>query len=196
MVVSYSMITALTLLRGAVFLAFIVATLAATASWLVRTRRVSPFGALGKALRRGSDPLLRPIEPRVIRLGGNPVNAGWWLVLFVAVAGILLLTTAQWALGALGRTLAVVESGPRGVLWLAVSVAYTVLVAALILRVAGTWFGAGRYTRWMRPAYALTDWLVEPLRRVVPPLGMIDITPIVAWLVLMVAKRIAAAIIF
>jgi YggT family protein len=27
----------------------------------------------------------------------------------------------------------------------------------------------------------VTDWVIEPLRKIVPPIGMIDITPIVAW---------------
>jgi YggT family protein len=36
----------------------------------------------------------------------------------------------------------------------------------------------------MRPVYALTDWLVEPIRRVVPPLGMFDLSPFVALIVL------------
>src|SRR2546427_2863236 len=57
------------------------------ASWLVRTRRISPFGALGRTLRAASDPLIRPIEARLVRAGGNPVHAGWWLAVGVAVAG-------------------------------------------------------------------------------------------------------------
>jgi uncharacterized protein YggT (Ycf19 family) len=36
----------------------------------------------------------------------------------------------------------------------------------------------------MRPVYFLTDWVIKPLRRVIPPLGMIDITPLVAWIAL------------
>jgi YggT family protein len=34
----------------------------------------------------------------------------------------------------------------------------------------------------MRPFYLLTDWIVEPLRRIIPPLGIFDISPLVAWL--------------
>jgi YggT family protein len=38
----------------------------------------------------------------------------------------------------------------------------------------------------MRPVYFLTDWIVEPLRRIIPPLGMIDISPFVAWFVVQI----------
>src|SRR2546427_10069254 len=74
-------------LRYLVFAAFAASVLAALASWLVRTRRISPFGALGRTLRAASDPLIRPIEARLVRAGGNPVHAGWWLAVGVAVAG-------------------------------------------------------------------------------------------------------------
>jgi len=54
----------------------------------------------------------------------------------------------------------------------------------LIVRVIASWFGAFRFSPWMRPVYFLTDWIITPLRRVIPPLGMIDITPLVAWIAL------------
>jgi len=54
---------------------------------------------------------------------------------------------------------------------LIVDLAYRILFAALIVRVIAAWFGMFRYSRWIRPAYILTDWMVEPIRRVVPPLG-------------------------
>src|SRR2546425_12010347 len=76
-----------TLARYAVFAVFVLSVVVAFASWLVRARRVSPFGTLGRTLRALSDPLIRPVEARLVRLGGHPVNAGWWLVVVVAGAG-------------------------------------------------------------------------------------------------------------
>src|SRR2546430_13635784 len=79
-------------LRYLVFAAFAASVLVALASWLVRTRRISPFGPLGRTLRAASDPLIRPIEARLVRAGGNPVHAGWWLAVAVAVAGVVFIT--------------------------------------------------------------------------------------------------------
>jgi uncharacterized protein YggT (Ycf19 family) len=42
----------------------------------------------------------------------------------------------------------------------------------------------------MRPFYWLTDWIVEPLRRIVPQVGRFDLTPIIAWLALIVLQGI------
>src|SRR2546430_9570231 len=73
--------------RYGVFSLFVLSALVALASWLVRTRRLSPFGPVGRALRGATEPVLRPVERRLVRLGGNPVHAGWWLVVVVAAGG-------------------------------------------------------------------------------------------------------------
>jgi YggT family protein len=77
-------------------------------------------------------------------------------------------------------------SGPRSILRLFVYYAGQLVIIALIVRVIGSWFHVSRLNRWMRPAYLLTDWIINPLRRVIPPIGMIDITPLVAWLLLQI----------
>jgi len=182
-------------LRYVVFAAFAASVLVALASWLVRTRRVSPFGALGRALRTASDPLIRPVETRLVRAGGNPVHAGWWLVVAVAAAGVLLMTLWNWLVDTAYAVTAAFAAGPRAAIALTVVVAYRIIVAALVVRVLAGWFGYFRYARWVRPAYALTDWLVEPIRRVLPPAGGLDWSPLAAWLVLWVLKRVLLTII-
>jgi YggT family protein len=181
--------------RYVVVAAFGVSVIVALASWLVRTRRVSPFSALGRTLRAGSEPLIRPLETRLVRAGGNPVHAAWWLVVGVAAAGVLLLSLVSWLVGALYGAGAAFAVGPRAVLALLVVVAYNVLFAALLVRVVASWFGAFRYTTWLRPAYVLTDWVVEPIRRLLPPTGGVDWSPLAAWLVLWVLKQVLLAIV-
>jgi YggT family protein len=187
------MLTAYTVARYVVFAAFAVSALVALASWLVRTRRVSPFGAPGRLLRAASDPLIRPVETRLVRSGGNPVHAGWWLVVGVAVAGVVVLAVWNWAAQVVYGVSMAFSAGPRAGAALVIQLAYKVVVAALVVRVIASWFGYHRYTRWLRPAYALTDWVVEPMRRLVPPFGAIDWSPLAAWLVLYVLERILLA---
>src|SRR5256712_3999573 len=169
------------IVRVLVFAAFGLAALVALAGWLVRTRRVSPFGGVGRTLRSVTDPVLRPVETRLVRLGGNPVHAGWWLVVLVAVAGVLLLAVTDWV----GRTArwfyGAATGGPGALFAFLIGAAYNLLIIALVVRVVASWLGWFRYSRWIRPAYALTDWLVEPIRRLLPPAGAIDLSPLVAW---------------
>jgi YggT family protein len=179
----------LLLIRYAAFTAFALAVLVALGSWLVRTRRLSPFGPVGRALRQLTDPLMRPVERRVVRVGGNPVQAGWWLVIGTAVLGILVISLAQWLLTSWYSITGAAQAGGRGVLVLAVSVVYDLLFFAILIRVVASWLGRGRYTKWLRPFYWLTDWLVEPIRRILPATGPFDFSPLVALLVLWALKQ-------
>ena len=177
-------------LRYTVFGLVVLAAIVALASWLVRTRRVSPFGVLGRTLRSVTDPVVRPVERRLVRMGGNPTHAGGWLVVLTAVVGIVLLSLAGWLVGTFQTARAAASGGPRGTFILIVDLAYRILFAALIVRVIAAWFGMFRYSRWVRPAYILTDWFVEPIRRIVPPLGAIDLSPLVAMIVLSIVRQI------
>lgn len=184
------MTDALAVTRYVVFVAFGASVLVALAAWLVRTRRVSPFSVAGRALRAMSDPLIHPVEARLVRAGGNPVNAGWWLVVFVAAIGVILIAALNWLTDVASGVIFAFSGGPRAGLALLIVLVYRVLVAALFVRVIAGWLGYHRYTRWLRPVYALTDWVVEPLRRVLPPFGRFDWSPLAAWLVLMLLQRV------
>lgn len=42
----------------------------------------------------------------------------------------------------------------------------------------------------MRPFYALTEWILAPIRRRLPPFGIIDASPIVAYLLLLLLRAL------
>jgi YggT family protein len=180
-------------LRYTVFGLVVLAALAALGSWLVRTRRVSPFGALGRTLRSVTDPVLRPVERRLVRMGGNPAHAGGWLIVVTAVAGIVLLSLIGWLLTTFQVARIAASGGPRATFALIIEILYRIVMYALIVRVIAGWFGLFRYSRWIRPAYILTDWIVQPIGRIVPPLGSLDMSPIVAWLALMLLRSLLLA---
>lgn len=58
---------------------------------------------------------------------------------------------------------------------------YELLVFARIL---ASWFPGVMLQPWMRGIRQLTDPYLDVFRRVIPPLGMIDISPIAAFIVL------------
>ena len=185
----------LTLARYIVFAAFSVAVLAALGSWLVRTRRVSPSGPTGQLLRRATDRLIRPVETRLVKMGANPVLAGWWLVVVVAIVGVVGLSLLGWVLQTVALLEAALADGPRALFVVTVGLVYNVLVIALIVRVVGSWLGAFRYSRLMRPAYWLTDWIVNPIHRLLPQTGMFDLSPLVAWFVLWALRQVLLSIV-
>jgi len=163
-------------------------SLLAAGSALVRSRRIPPFSPMARTIRRLSDPWILPVERRLVRVGRNPQQAPWWLAGAGIVGGLLVLFLSRWLYGLFYSVTAAARGGAGGVARLLVDLTYRVLFIALAVRVIGSWFGVGRYRRWMRPAYALTDWMIEPLRRVVPPVGMIDFTPLIAIVLLWLAR--------
>src|SRR6266850_3870734 len=60
--------------------------------WAVRTRKISPFNAVARFCRSTVDPIIAPIERKVVRAGGTPAAAPLWALAAVVIGGILLLT--------------------------------------------------------------------------------------------------------
>lgn len=174
--------------RAAVILALVYASAVALTQWAVRSRRLNPFGAWSRVVRRLSDPVLHPLERRVIRAGGNPQNAPLWLVGLVVAAGLLLISLTHWLIGMAASFIMIAHGGPQVWLRVLVSALFSVIMTAILIRVIASWLGIGPYTRWMRPIVALTSWLIDPIRRILPPMGMFDFSPMVAWLVLYVVR--------
>jgi YggT family protein len=174
--------------RAIVVVALAYASIVFLTHWAVRRRKIGPFGPWPRLVRRASDPVLLPLERRVIRFGGSPQDAPLWLLGIVIVAGLLLLSLTDWLLGMAGTLMVLGRAGPRTWLRFAVGTAFTLVMAAIFIRVIASWFGVSEYRRWMRPLVFLTDWIIQPIRRLLPSAGMIDFSPMVAWLVLWVAR--------
>jgi YggT family protein len=181
--------------RTLVIVALAYASIVALTHWAVRTRRINPFGRWPRLVRKLSDPVLLRLERRIIAAGGSPQNAPLWLVGLVIAAGLLLLSVTHWVIGIAAGLSVALKSGPGVWLRLLVSAIFTVLMAAILIRVVASWLGIGPYRRWMRPIYGLTSWLIDPLRRILPPFGMFDFSPMVAWLVLYVVRGLVLGMI-
>jgi YggT family protein len=174
--------------KVALFWLAIVAAVIALADWAVRTRRLQPFGAVARFCRRFVDPLMLPIERRIVRAGGQPTSAPWWTLVVVVVGGLLLVTILNflggflisllWGLGSPGRL---------GVLLLSWTFGFVRI--ALIVRVISSWFQISPWSKWIRWSYVLTEWMLAPLRRILPTFGPLDVSPIVAFLLLSLVQR-------
>lgn len=67
---------------------------------------------------------------------------------------------------------------------------FTVLSFAIIARALISWLPIDPYHPIVQFLYQITEPILVPLRRVIPPLGMMDITPIVAIILLQVLQTI------
>ena len=162
----------------------------AATHWAVRSRHLRSTGGWPRWVRSWSDPVLRPFERRILGAGGNPQDAPFWLAGAALVAGLALILLVRWLIGSIMTVLAMRGAGPAAWLRFMVSGALLLVMWAIMIRVIASWLGAGRYKRWMRPFYLLTDWIVEPIRRRLPAIGAIDLSPVAAYILLYLVRGI------
>ncbi|HXG69251.1 MAG TPA: YggT family protein [Gemmatimonadaceae bacterium] len=175
---------AIALLRVALLSVAVVFGLICLLDWAVRTRRISPFNAVARFCRSTVDPIIAPIERRVVRAGGVPASAPLWALAAVVIGGILLLSVVDFLRAQVIMTLMASQAGSAGIFQLLVHWTFAILRIALIARVISSWLPISPYSPWIRWSFRLTDPILAPLRQVVPNLGMIDITPIIAYFLL------------
>lgn len=162
----------------------------AATHWAVRGKRLSPFGAPARTVRRISDPILRPLEKRLVRWGRNPQDAPLWLVGLTVGGGILLLSLVGWLTGWIEQLLWLRTASLTTWIRFLVASITQLLMLAILVRVIASWFGVSIFNRRMRPVAFLTDWLIEPIRRRLPPTGPLDLSPIVAYFALFLLRGI------
>lgn len=149
--------------------------------WAVRTRRVNLFGGVARFARSKIDPMLAPIERRVVAAGGTPASAPLWGLAAVVIGGILLISLLNFITAEVYQVLFAVGSGPGGIFRLIVSWLFDFVRIAILVRVISSWLPISPNSRWIRWAYAVSEPILRPLRQVIPSMGMIDITPIIAY---------------
>jgi YggT family protein len=81
-----------------------------------------------------------------------------------------------------------------------VSYAFMIYEFLILIRVLLSWVSVGGYSRWtyhpiVRWLYRLTDPVLVPLQRLIPPLGgAIDISPMIALFLLEIIRRIVVSV--
>jgi len=81
-----------------------------------------------------------------------------------------------------------------GILITAVQLFFNVLELAVLARVLFSWIRPDPYSPFARIIVQITDPILLPLRRVIPPLGMLDITPMVALIGLSIIQQIVVGL--
>ena len=70
-----------------------------------------------------------------------------------------------------------------------------ILLVAIIARALLSWFPISRTNPFVRLVHQITDPLIDPVRRIMPRTGMIDLSPMIVvillWLMIMVVGRVS-----
>ena len=181
-------------LRSILFAGGVAFGVVAVADWAARTRRINPFNGVSRFLRANVDPRLSGVERQVVRAGGHPSATPWWALVAYVVIASLALFVVNTCIELIMQVSA--ANSPVGILALLVHWTFRFLTFAIIVRVIGSWFPRFAHSAWGRWSYPATEWMLRPLRRLIPTIGMIDITPIVAYFGLQIIEAIVMPVLF
>jgi len=178
------------ILRTALLSIAVVFAVICLLDWAVRTRKISPFNAVARFCRSTVDPIIAPIERRVVRAGGTPAAAPLWALAAIVIGGILLLTLLDIIRLEVVRSYIASQEGSAGIFHLLVSWTFWILKAAIIVRVISSWLPVSPYSPWVHWSYRLSEPMLAPFRRFVPNFGGLDITPILAFILLNILESL------
>lgn len=176
-------------IQWAVILVIVAMVLLMVLRLIVIAADLNPFGGLALTTRRLTDSIVAPIRRALVGFGVDPKFAplvvilitillGWFLLQLVAsITNTILGIVASMAVHALVPILGYILYGLIDF--------YGLLI---LIRIVFSWAMVSYSNRLMRFLVITTDPLLLPLRRIVPTVGMFDISPIVAFIILMIFK--------
>jgi YggT family protein len=160
----------------------------AALDWAVRTRRINPFNGVARFMRTRVEPRIAGIERQVARAGGHPSSTPWWALIAYVICALLLLAALDMLITLLGEAAVASSLGGIGLLALVIQWTFAFLRFALLVRIIASWLPQLAARRWIAWSFGATEWMLRPLRRIVPTIGVIDITPIVAYFALQIVQ--------
>ena len=153
--------------------------------WITNAADLNPFAWTARTIRRVTDPMIQPVRRGLMSFGVDPKYSPIVTILLAVLLGWFVL---QLLSGLANTLIGVLVSAQNGA---AVPLIGYVLYGALglyslliFVRIILSWGMMGYGNRLMRFLINVTEPLLGPLRRIIPPLGMFDISPIIAFLII------------
>jgi YggT family protein len=157
---------------------------------------VNPFSWFAITLRRATDPVISPVRRMLMGFRLDPKVAPFIVVILIIVAGYLVIQIAGSVLNTIAGIIYAVSSRQVGMpvaiggyLLFGFLGLYTLVI---FIRIIFSFVAVSYGNPLMRFLHLTTEPLLGPLRRMVPPLGMFDLSPIVAFVILWLCQAAVA----
>jgi YggT family protein len=146
---------------------------------------LNPFGWMSRTIRRLTDGLLMPVRGGMRNLGLDPKFAPLVAILLTILMGFFFLQLVETIFFTVAGVL---DNAPRGavmaVLGFILNGLLSIYTLFIFMRVIFSWGRVSYTNRLMRFLVDVTEPLLGPLRRMLPTLGWIDISPFVAFILI------------
>ena len=154
---------------------------------------LNPFAWTSRTVRRLSDGIVIPVRGGLRGFGIDTKFAPLVVILIVILLGYFVLqlvgTVAATLVGIIGS----LQSGSVfRVIGFIISGLISIYILFIIIRIVFSWAMLSYTNRVMRFLIDVTEPLLGPLRRMIPPLGWVDISPLVAILILWLFQQAVA----
>jgi len=151
---------------------------------------LNPFSWPSRTIRRLSDTFVIPARGALLRLGVDPKFAPLIVILIAILLGwFFLWLTQEVAATLIGLLISFRAANPIMALGYIIYGALSIYIVLIFMRIVFSWGMVSYSNRLMRFLVNTTEPLLGPLRRIIPPLGVMDISPIFAFLILWLFQR-------
>jgi YggT family protein len=158
---------------------------------------MNPFTWLAVTLRRSTEPVLAPVRAVLRGFRLDPKVAPFIAVILIIVAGYMVVLVVGSILNTIAGIIYAVSNrqlgAPVAIIGYLLFGFLSLYTLAIFIRIIFSWVGMSYANPLMRFLFRTTEPLLGPLRRTIPPMGMFDISPIVAFLILWLCKAAVAA---
>jgi YggT family protein len=154
---------------------------------------VNPFSRPVLTVRRLTDPLIMPVRRALLGFGVDPKAAPLIAILLVILVGWFAVQLTDSIISTAIRVILSIQH--RMFIVLVGSILYGALdiyAILIFMRIIFSWGMVSYSNRIMRFLVNVTDPLLVPLRRMIPPFGMLDLSPIVAFILIWLFKAAIA----
>lgn len=158
---------------------------------------VNPFTWHARNVRRATDPVIAPVRRMLITFRLDPGVAPFIVVIILILVLVLLVQIAGTVLNTIAGVLFVVANrrpgAPMAILGYVLFGLLGLYTLMIFVRVIYSWIGVSRRNRIAALSFQITEPLLAPLRRWIPMVGMFDISPMIAFVILWIAQSIVAS---
>jgi YggT family protein len=151
---------------------------------------LNPFGWAAITIRRLTDPFIMPVRRGLIGLGVDPKYSPFVAILISILLGWFVMQLLFSIVNTIGGVLFALNRAAIVALVGYLLYGFLSLYSLLIfIRIIFSWVMVSYSNRVMRFLVKATEPLLGPLRRIVPPLGVFDISPIIAFIIVWLFQR-------
>ncbi len=150
--------------------------------FLLQLTRADFYNPLSQFIVKATSPVLNPLRRIIPGIGGKDIASLVLAWLVLAVQTLLTLAIAGQGLAPLAALLLAIP----GLLELTINIfLYSILIMVVI-----SWINPAGHNLAISILYSLTEPLMRPARRLIPPMGGIDLSPMVVMIGLVLLKML------